>query len=88
MKSKARDIILVAIGVAIVAFLLAAPPSTTAPVPYDDTHRQYYNMARDEGKKAAERFCADCHNQDMMPLPEGHPPTYRCLFCHRLERGK
>lgn len=86
MKLNKRDILLVAIGVAIVVFLLRAPPETTHPVPYDDTHRVYYDMARDEGKKAAERFCEDCHNQDMMPLPEGHPPKYRCLFCHKLKR--
>jgi hypothetical protein len=36
------------------------------------------------GKKEAEKFCAECHAPDKVaPLPEDHPPKYRCLFCHK-----
>jgi hypothetical protein len=86
MKLSKRDIILIVLGVVIVAALWAAPPQTTSRVPLDQTHAEYYDVARSEGKKAAEVFCVDCHNEEMMPLPEGHPPPFRCLFCHKLER--
>ncbi len=86
MKLSKRDIILIVLGVVIVAVLWAAPPQTTSRVPFDETHERFYDIARSEGKKAAEVFCADCHNQEMMPLPQDHPPPFRCLFCHKLER--
>jgi hypothetical protein len=41
-------------------------------------------MVKAEGKKAAEKFCEECHNEDNVPFPEGHPAKYRCLFCHKL----
>jgi hypothetical protein len=22
------------------------------------------------------------------PLPDDHPPKYRCLFCHKRDKGK
>jgi hypothetical protein len=29
-------------------------------------------------------LCGPCHNPEgEAPLPEGHPPKYRCLFCHK-----
>ena len=38
------------------------------------------------GKKEAEKFCGECHNPDgAAPLPDGHPPKYRCLFCHKKD---
>jgi hypothetical protein len=82
---KKRDLILIFLGIAIVVFLLAAPPEKTSRVPFDETHRPYYTIAREEGKKAAEKFCEDCHNPEGVPFPEDHPGKFRCLFCHRLE---
>ncbi|MBW2503384.1 MAG: cytochrome c [Deltaproteobacteria bacterium] len=83
---KKRDLLLLAIAVIILAFLWQAPPESTSRVPYDDTHKTYYDIARNEGKKAAEKYCEDCHNPEQVPFPEGHPAKYRCLFCHKLER--
>lgn len=63
-------------------FLWNAPPETTAKLPHDEQHEKFFAM----GKKEAEKFCESCHNPDgMAPMPEDHPPKYRCLFCHKRE---
>ena len=82
---KKRDIILILVGVAIVTFLWMAPEETTAPVPRDEIHERFYELAAKEGRRAAEGFCADCHNDEMIPFSENHPTTFRCLFCHKLQ---
>lgn len=82
---KKRDLLLIGVAVLILAFLWQAPPESTSRVPYDDTHRQYYDIVKAEGKKAAEKFCEECHNPQGVPFPEGHPGKYRCLFCHKTE---
>jgi hypothetical protein len=82
---KKRDFILIGVAVAILAFLLAAPPETTSRVPFDETHRDLFAISQTEGRKAAEQFCEKCHNADGVPFPEGHPSKFRCLFCHKLE---
>ena len=79
-----RDILLVGVAILILAFLWQAPPDSTSRVPLHDDHRQYHELVKTDGKKAAEKFCEDCHNQDDIPFPEGHPAKYRCLFCHKL----
>ncbi len=56
-----------------------APPETTSPLPHDDVHNAFMKM----GKKEAEKHCPECHTTEQMPLPEGHPQPYRCLFCHK-----
>ncbi len=83
---KKRDLLLIAIGAAILIFLWAAPEETTTHVPYDDTHKKFYDIVQNDGKKAAEKFCEDCHNDDGVPFPEGHPPKSRCLFCHKVKQ--
>lgn len=83
---KKRDILLLIGGLAIVLFLLAAPEETTHRVPFDETHQRFYSLVSAEGKKAAEKFCEDCHNEDQVPFPEGHPSKFRCLFCHKLDQ--
>lgn len=82
---KKRDLILVAIAILILALLWQAPPESTSRVPLDDTHRRFHDLVKSEGKKAAEKFCEECHNAGGVPFPEGHPPKSRCLFCHKLE---
>jgi cytochrome c553 len=82
---KTRDILLILGGIAIVVFLWMAPEETTAPVPKDDNHLRFYTIVKEEGKKAAEKFCAECHNEDGVTFPEGHPPKNRCLFCHKVK---
>ncbi len=82
---KKRDIALLLVAVAIVTFLLMAPEETTAPVPRDEIHERFYEIAAKEGRRAAEAFCADCHNEEMIPFSAEHPTTFRCLFCHKLQ---
>lgn len=85
MSLKKRDWVLVLVAVVIVAALWAAPEESTRRVPLDDTHAKFHTMVKAEGKKAAEKFCEDCHNPQQVPLPDGHPPKSRCLLCHKLE---
>jgi hypothetical protein len=82
---KKRDFLLVVIAIVILAFLWQAPPESTSRVPYDNDHRQFYDIVKNDGKKAAEKFCEECHNKDAVPFPEGHPAKYRCLFCHKMQ---
>lgn len=81
---KKRDLILIIAAILILAFLWQAPPESTKRVPYDDTHRRFYDLVKTDGKKAAEKFCEECHNAQGVPFPPEHPPKSRCLFCHKL----
>lgn len=65
----------------ILLFLLNAPDETTSHLPKDEIHTKFYAI---ESKKEAEKTCTDCHSETGdAPLPDGHPPKYRCLFCHK-----
>ncbi len=67
--------------IAILAFLLRAPEETTAFLPKDEIHTPFHLI---KSKKEAEKTCLDCHGPSGdAPLQEGHPPKYRCLFCHK-----
>lgn len=81
---KKRDLLLIAVAILILAFLWQAPPESTSRVPYDDTHRRFFDLVKSDGKKAAEKFCEECHNASAVPFPPGHPQKARCLFCHKL----
>ena len=83
---KKRDFILIGIAIVILAFLWQAPPESTSRVPHDGDHERFFDIVASDGKKAAEKFCEECHNPDQVPFPEGHPSKYRCLFCHKMER--
>ena len=66
---------------AILVFLLNAPEETTSVLPTDEDHIKLHSI---DGKKEAEKYCSSCHDTGKVaPLPEGHPPKYRCLFCHK-----
>ena len=79
-KTLIYNLIFIVVCGGILLFLLRAPAETTKQLPQDDIHNKYHSME----KKAAEKFCENCHNPDgESPLPEGHPPKYRCLFCHK-----
>jgi cytochrome c5 len=84
LSFKKRDLILIAVAILILAFLWQAPPESTSRVPYDETHLRYHELVKSDGKKAAERFCEECHNADIVPFPAEHPRKARCLFCHKL----
>ncbi len=80
---RAIDIGLIVLGIAIVFLLIQAPPVSTPELPLDKEHQPYLQIARQQGKKAAEKFCINCH--DMTNIA-GHPTENRCLFCHRLPK--
>lgn len=70
-------------GVGILLFLWNAPAETTKKLPKDDIHLNFHSLE----KKAAEKFCEECHNPNgEVPLPDHHPPKYRCLFCHKQQK--
>jgi len=85
MAIKKRDWILLGIVAVIVAVLWAAPDESTKRIPDNDTHHRFFAIVAKDGKKAAEKFCSECHNEDGIPFPANHPPKFRCLFCHKLE---
>ncbi len=69
---------------ALFLFLWNAPPESTHKLPTDENHQAFQTM----GKKEAEKSCEKCHNpQGLAPLPAGHPPKYRCLFCHKQKKS-
>ncbi len=83
---KKRDILLLAGALLILTFLWMAPPEeSTKPVPKDEIHLKFYDIVKADGKKAAEKFCDECHNADNVPFPEEHPAKFRCLFCHKVK---
>jgi len=64
-------------------FLWRAPEETTKFLPNNDDHARFMKM----DKKAAEKFCGECHSPDgVAPLDDDHPPKYRCLFCHKRDQ--
>ena len=83
---KKTDFLFIVAGIAIITFFALAPPETTVHVPHDNVHMEALKVADNEGKKAAEKLCNKCHNSDKIPLPEDHPPKYRCLFCHKTSK--
>lgn len=78
-----KHILFVAACSAILYFLISAPAETTSKLPHDDNHEEFFAI---KSKKAAEVSCVECHTDDgIAPLPEKHPPKYRCLFCHKRD---
>jgi hypothetical protein len=64
-------------------FLYLAPEETTSPLPGDGVHEKFHLI---ESKKEADKLCVECHYEEgPAPLPEDHPPPYRCLFCHKRD---
>lgn len=74
------NLLFLAGGAALLVFLWNAPPESTKKLPHNRDHERFFAM----DKKAAEKFCEECHHpQGAVPLPADHPPKYRCLFCHK-----
>lgn len=79
-KTLLYNIIFLAACGGIFLFLWNAPEESTKKIPHDADHEQFFAM----GKKEAEKYCEECHNPTgVLPLPPGHPPKNRCLFCHK-----
>jgi len=86
MAFKKRDWLFVGLVVVVLGIFFAISGSIkTTRVPFDDNHRRFYGIVHEEGKKAAEKYCGECHNEEGIPFPPDHPPKFRCLFCHKLE---
>ncbi len=86
---KKRDILVLLGGLIIVAILWMAPDETTKHVPQDTKHQKFYDLVKKDGKagkKAAEKFCQDCHNEEQVAFSAEHPPKLRCLFCHKFDK--
>ncbi|MDT8335484.1 MAG: hypothetical protein RQ753_07280 [Desulfurivibrionaceae bacterium] len=78
------NLIFIVVCLGLFLFLWFAPQETTPRLPHDDAHESFHRIA---DKKAAEKFCGECHGDDgAAPLPDGHPPKYRCLFCHKRDQ--
>jgi hypothetical protein len=84
-KSKKKNILIynilfIVICAGLFLFLWNAPEESTTFLPNDEDHAKFMKM----NKKEAEKFCEECHYPEgEAPLPENHPPKYRCLFCHK-----
>lgn len=88
MKITPKDwLFLTLVGIVLSFVFLISGEETTKKVPYDETHRPMYEVLRSTGSKVkAEQGCEGCHNEAGIPLPTGHPPKNRCLFCHKMKR--
>ena len=79
-KTKLLHLLFIVSCTGIFLFLWFAPQETTPQLPHNETHEVFFGI----DKKEAEKQCEECHNPDgEYPLPEQHPPKYRCLFCHK-----
>jgi len=79
-KKMIYNFLFLFLGGSLLIFLMNAPEETTKRLPHDEIHQKFHAME----KKEAEAFCEECHNpKGQVPLPELHPPKYRCLFCHK-----
>jgi hypothetical protein len=86
MALKKRDWLFVAlVAVVFGIFFAISGEEKTTRVPHDEIHAKFFEMVNLEGKKETEKFCKECHNPQNLSLPEGHPPPFRCLFCHKFE---
>ncbi len=84
MKLRKADMLFILLIPAVVLCLwLLTTEQTTLRIPVDETHQEALQACRDSGKKAAETVCRTCHADDSQPLSEDHPPSYRCMFCHK-----
>lgn len=83
-RLKLLNFAFILLSAAVLLLLLLAPEETTTRLPHDETHEPFYRI---EKKKEAEQQCLNCHGErGEAPLPEDHPPPYRCLFCHKRDR--
>ncbi|PLX82365.1 MAG: cytochrome c [Desulfuromonas sp.] len=85
MAFKKRDWIFIVLVLGVFGtFYALTGEEKTSKVPYDDIHAKFYPIVKDEGKKAAEKFCKECHGPDGIAFSAEHPDPIRCLFCHKL----
>ncbi|KAF0217280.1 MAG: cytochrome [Geobacteraceae bacterium] len=93
MKIGKKDWMFIALALAVLlVFYIISGEEKTTKVPYDETHRQFYDMLQ-AGKKKSEvdPLCAPCHDGVKIPFPHDHPAKpgggpMRCLFCHKTKK--
>jgi hypothetical protein len=80
-KKVLINVLFLVICTLLLIFLYLAPEESTSRLPEDDIHAEFHLI---ESKKEADKHCVSCHGEGQdLPLPEDHPPPYRCLFCHK-----
>jgi len=85
MSFNKRDLWFVGLIVVVLGIFFSISGSIkTTHIPFDANHQRFFEIVPREGKKAAEKFCGECHNEQGVPFPANHPPKFRCLFCHKL----
>ena len=84
MKIRKADILFVLlVPVVLLCLWLLTTEQTTVRIPPDEEHADALLTYRQDGKKAAEQKCRSCHGEAGIALSAGHPPEYRCMFCHK-----
>ena len=88
MNVAKRDWIFLAVIIAVLGVLLLSTGKEKAKkVPYDDKHRQFYEIMNKGGDRLeTEKGCTTCHASQKIPLPKAHPPKEQCLLCHKLSQ--
>lgn len=88
MRISGKDWLFLALmGAVLIIFILISGEEKTVKVPFDETHRPFYEtMEKTGSKREAEKGCETCHNESSMPFPKNHPPKNRCLFCHKMQQ--
>lgn len=84
-KNIILNIAFVLVSLTLLLVLLKAPDESTAKLPLDEQHQEF--QSNSISKKEAETHCGECHGPNSRaPLPDKHPPSYRCLFCHKRQQ--
>jgi len=86
MAFQKKDWLFVGLVVLVLGFfIIISGKEKTTRIPKDEIHTKFFPIVHSDGKKAAEKFCGECHKPDGVPFPDDHPPKFRCLFCHKLD---
>ncbi len=98
MKITKKDWAFIALVVVVLAiFIVISGREKTKKVPFDDTHKVFYQKAENglPGQKEADLGCPQCHNNEQggIPFPAKHPvkPSagpMSCHLCHKYDRSK
>ena len=89
MAINKRDWLFVALIVIVLGFFLAiSGEEKTTRVPKDDTHLEFHSMVKQEGKKATEKFCKECHNGFYIVAADGiDVGLHDFCDCHVIRQG-
>lgn len=94
MKIGKKDWIFIGVvAVVVIVFIAISGKERTKKVPFDDTHKSFYDIVEKSGKLEADKGCPACHyDNGGIPFPPKHPlkpkdGPMRCLFCHKLKQG-